>query len=167
MRIFFMGLISLVLVSCATAVGTGYQPEDQKGFGYTDTKIEAGRFRITFAGDGATPVDVVEDFALLRAAELTLENNFEWFRVINRDVNGEQRGGVGVGAGVGSGSFGRRGGVGVGVGGDLGTIGARRFFTVRMEVLMGTGEIPDESEVYNAQAVVDSIGSRLAPVEPQ
>lgn len=167
MRTLCVCLISLVLVSCATAVGTSYGPADQKGFGYTDTRIESDRFRITFSGDGATPVDVVEDYALLRAAELTLENEYEWFRIVARDVAREDKGGVGVGAGVGSGSYGRRGGVGVNVGGNLGTIGSKRFFTVRMEVLLGRGDIPDDGEVYSAQAVIDSIGSRLAPTEPQ
>ncbi|MEL6360018.1 MAG: hypothetical protein AAFR21_02955 [Pseudomonadota bacterium] len=151
-------IASIILVAaCATAKGTPYAPADQKGYGYEDTKIESNRYRVVFAGDGGTPPAVVEDFALLRAAELTRDAGFDWFRVIARDLSAEEKGGVGVGAGVGSGSYGRRSGVSVGVGGDLGTIGARRFFTSRLEILMGSGESPEGIDVYNAASVIESI----------
>ena len=147
-----------ILAACATAVGTAYAPADSKGYGFTETRIEADRWRVVFAGDGATPPDVVEDFALLRAAELAVENGYDWFRVVGRSLDAEDKGGVGIGAGVGTGSYGRRGGVGVGVGGDLGTVGARRFYTSRIEVLMGAGDAPEEPDVYDAREVIETIG---------
>ena len=154
-------LSAFLLSACATAVGTPYAPANQKGYGYSDTRIESDRYRIVFAGDGATPVDVVEDFALLRAAELALANGYEWFRVTGRSVDAEDKGGVGVGAGFGGGNFGRRTGVGVGVSGDLGTIGARRFFTARLEVLFGSGEQPRDAEVYDAASVAEAVRARI------
>ena len=154
-------MMILCLAACATAVGTPYGPADDKGYGYETARIESNRFRITFKGDGATPPAVVEDFALLRAAELSLENGDEWFRVVSRDLSREDKGGVGLGAGVGSGSYGRRGGVNVGVGGNLGTIGSRQFFTARLEILTGSGDAPSDGEVYNAQSVVISIRERM------
>jgi len=153
-------VIAIAAVSgCVTAVGTSYGPADEKGFGYAETRLEADRFRVVFSGDGATSVEVVEDFALLRAAELTLETGNDWFRIVARSVEGDERGGVDVGAGLESGSFGRRGGVSVGVGGNVGRVGARRFFTARMEVLMGKNPPPEEDgEVYDARSIVRSIG---------
>jgi hypothetical protein len=103
---------------------------------------------------------VVEDYALLRAAELALAGGYDWFRVIARSLDEEARGGVGVGAGVGTGSYGRRSGVSVGVGGDLGTIGGRKFYTARLEVLMGKGAKPEGPDVYDADGVVASLGVR-------
>ncbi len=147
----------LGLTACVTAVGTEYGPADAKGYGYTQTRLEDDRFRVAFSGDGATPPGVVEDFALRRAAELALDNGYDWFRVIGRDLEGQQRGGVGVGAGLGTGSYGRRGGVNVGVGGDLGTIGARRFYTARLEILLGKGDAPDSDDIYDARQVLESI----------
>jgi hypothetical protein len=104
------------------------------------------------------PPEQVEDYALLRAAELAQANGYDWFRVIGRDVSGEQRGGVGVGAGLGSGSYGRRSAVGVGVSGDLGTIGGKDYYTVRMETLFGKGEPPEDGDYYDAADVVARIG---------
>ena len=103
----------------------------------------------------------MEDFALLRAAELALAGGYEWFRVTARSLDAEEKGGVGVGAGFGGGNFGRRSGVSLGVGGDLGTIGARRFFTARLEVLFGSGAAPEDAEIYDATSVADSIRARI------
>ena len=164
MRLLIIAASLLSLAACATAVGTAYGPADAKGYGYTETRIEQDRYRITFAGDGATAPELVEDYALLRAAELAIENGYDWFRIIGRSVDEEEKGGVGLGAGLGTGSYGRRSGVSVGVGGNLGTVGAKRFYTARLEALFGKGEKPADassSEVYDAQSVIDTIRGRL------
>jgi len=149
-----------VLAACATAVGTAYGPADSKGYGYTETRIEADRYRIVFAGDGATSADDVEDYALLRAAELAVANGYDWFRVIGRTLDEQEKGGVGIGAGFGGG--GRN--VGVGVGGNLGNVGARKFYTARIEVLFGKGEKPSEQSggpVYDANSLIQTIRARI------
>jgi hypothetical protein len=151
----------MMLAACATAVGTAYAPADSKGYGYTQTRIEADRYRITFSGDGATASDVVEDYALLRAAELAVENGYDWFHVIGRSLDEQEKGGVGLGAGFGGG--GRN--VGVGVGGNLGTVGAKKFYTAKLEALFGKGEKPAAeagSEVYDARSVIETIRGRMA-----
>jgi hypothetical protein len=152
-------LISMfLLVACATAVGTQYAPAGKGGYGYSDTRIEEGRYRITFAGDGATSPDAVEDFALLRAAELALAGGYDWFRVVGRSVDEQEKGGVGIGAGVGGG--GRN--VGVGVGGNLGKVGARKFYTARLEVIFGKGDKPADSQgVYDARSLSDTVRARM------
>ncbi len=161
---FLAGLSAIALAACATAVGTTYAPADSKGYGYTETRIEADRYRVTFAGDGATPVEAVEDYALLRAAELALENGYDWFRVVGRTTDVQQKGGVGIGAGLGGG--GRN--VGVGVGGNVGTVGAKKFFTTRLEAIFGKGEKPTDpamGEVYDARSVIDTLRARLGSAE--
>ncbi|MGE0181712.1 MAG: hypothetical protein AB7F91_11920 [Parvularculaceae bacterium] len=162
-RSFIMAGVSaglLALAACATAVGTAYAPADSKGYGYAETRIEANRYRISFAGDGATPMTVVEDYALLRAAELAVENGYDWFRVIGRSIDEQEKGGVGLGAGVGGG--GRN--VGVGVGGNFGNVGARKFYTARLEALFGNGEKPADDgggEAYDARSVIETIRARM------
>jgi len=164
MRRLFAALSIVALAACATAVGTNYGPADAKGFGYTETRIEADRYRVTFAGDGATPPSAVEDYALLRAAELAVAGGYDWFRVIGRSLDEQEKGGVGLGAGLGTGSYGRRSGVSVGVGGNLGTVGARKFYTARIEVLFGKGDKPDGetgAPVYDAKSVIETIRARI------
>lgn len=168
MRLLIIAASFLSLAACATAVGTAYAPADAKGYGYTETRIEQDRYRITFAGDGATAPELVEDYALLRAAELAVENGYDWFRIIGRSMDAEEKGGVGLGAGLGTGSYGRRSGVSVGVGGNLGTVGAKRFYTARIEALFGKGEKPTDeagAEVYDARSVIDTIRSRISSAE--
>ncbi|WP_425409404.1 CC0125/CC1285 family lipoprotein [Hyphococcus sp.] len=155
-----MIFIAMSLGACATVGPSAYGPADKDGFGYEETRIESDRYRITYAGSGDMPPELVEDYALLRASELALANGYDWFRIVGRDVAGEQRGGVGVGAGFGTGSYGRRSSVGVGVGGDLGTIGGRNYFTVRMEVLLGRGAPPDDGQYYDAREIQGTIGAR-------
>lgn len=152
--------LALLLAACATAVGTPYQAADNKGFGFSETRIESDRYRIVFAGDGATSAEAVEDFALLRASEIALANGYDWFRVVSKDIAADKRGGVGLGAGVGGGGS----NVGVGVGGNFGSVGARNFYTARIEVLFGKGERPagdDAGVFYDARAVADSIRARM------
>ena len=62
--------LALVLSGCATA----YQSNSLTG-GYTDTQLAPDVFRVSFSGNAFTSNDRVQDFALLRAAELTLANN--------------------------------------------------------------------------------------------
>lgn len=152
--------LAFALCACAAVGPAAYGPADKNGFGYEETKVESDRYRIVYRGSGGMSPEQVEDYALLRAAELALANDYDWFRVVGRDVTGEQRGGVGVGAGFGTGSYGRRSGVSVGVGGDLGTIGGRDYFTVRMEVLMGSGEPPEDGQYYDAREIQETIGAR-------
>lgn len=151
----------LLLGACATAEGVGYQAANAKGYGYSDQRIEADRYRVSFRGDGGTPAGAVEDFALRRAAEIARANGYDWFRVVSRAIDEEEKGGVGIGAGVGTGSYGRRSGVSVGVGGDLGTIGAKPFYTARLEVLMGKGPKPEGPDYYDAASVISAVGGGI------
>ncbi len=157
MRNFIVVAALSVLSACAAVGPVAYGPADEKGFGFDEQRIEDDRYRITYQGSGGMAPELVEDYALRRAAELTVQSGFDWFRVTGRDLVGEERGGVSIGTGVGTSSYGRRSSVGVGVGADLGRVGSRDFFTARMEILMGSGEAPDDGEVYDAQSVLNNL----------
>lgn len=159
MRILCILGVSLCLAACAATGPTTYGAADAKGFGYEETRIENDRYRVMYRGSGGMPPELVEDYALLRAAELALANGYDWFRVVARDLSGEERGGVSVGAGFGTGSYGRRSSVGVGVGGDLGRVGAQAFYTARLEVLFGSGEKPEDGGAYDAASLTGAIAS--------
>jgi hypothetical protein len=75
-------LIAAVLLSvlgCATA----YQPESFTG-GFTGVALAPDVFRVTFRGNAGTSPERAQDFALLRACELTLQNGFTYFAIIDQ-----------------------------------------------------------------------------------
>jgi hypothetical protein len=63
-------------LGCATP----YRPM-KAAQGFADTQIAADEFRVTFQGNGQTKPEEVSDFALLRAAQLTLAHGFAYFTV--------------------------------------------------------------------------------------
>jgi hypothetical protein len=78
---------SLALGSCMTA--TPYQPATGSGSyrtGYADERIEGDRFRVSFAGNSLTSRETVERYLLYRAAELSLQNGFDHFILVERDT---------------------------------------------------------------------------------
>lgn len=152
----------LTISACATPGPIEYGPANADGFGYSDTPIETDRYRIVYRGSAGMPPELVEDFAFRRAAERTSAAGYDWFRVVARDVEHDVRGGVDVGAGFGSGRFGRRSGVSVGVGGNFGRVGAREFYTARIEILMQNGETPDDRDAYDAGVILELSQSTIA-----
>lgn len=74
----------LALTACATS--TPYGPAGNRGFGYADQKIDGNRYRVTFRGNSSTPRETVENFLLYRAAELTVQNGFDHFIVVENEV---------------------------------------------------------------------------------
>ena len=79
---------TLGLTACETA--TPYQPLGLHGGaasgGYSDQQIEANRWSVSFAGNDATPRQRVEHYLLYRAAELTLQQGYDWFTTIDRNT---------------------------------------------------------------------------------
>ncbi|QQR80954.1 MAG: hypothetical protein IPJ69_02055 [Deltaproteobacteria bacterium] len=65
--------------------------------GYTDNHLQDNIYQINFGGNGWTSSEKSSDFALLRAAELTLENEYKYFIVLDggtRIVSSETAGSV-------------------------------------------------------------------------
>lgn len=150
----------LALSACASLAPYGPQM-GSGGQGYVEQRIESNRFRVTYNGVGHP--GPVADYALLRAAELTLAQGYDWFEVTQRWTDGrpDSAGGLrpSVGVGYGSSRYGgyRSSGVGVGVG--LNFSGPSPTSTT-LEVVMGNGERPDRPNAYDASDVRDSLGWR-------
>lgn len=159
-RIVPVALAALALCACATQP-TRYQPsEGPRGPGYSEMRIEPGRYRITFRGGPGAPAEQVSDYALVRAADLALAEGYDWFRVADRYI--DRRAGASgpqIGVGIGGGDFGRRGGVSVGVGTDFDLSGGPAL-SATVEVVMGKGDRPSGPDVYDARAVRRTLGER-------
>ena len=100
---------ALLLAGCATE--TTYRPATGQGFsrtGYSDRQVEPGRFLVSFAGNSVTSRDTVERYLFFRAAELTLQNGYDYYLMADRDTNLQSRtySTPGIGGGFGYGGFG-------------------------------------------------------------
>ncbi|NKF23357.1 CC0125/CC1285 family lipoprotein [Solimonas marina] len=91
-RLLLIACVSTIS-ACATAPAR-YAPAAQAGdIGYRETVLGAAQYRVTYTGDTATPAATVRNYALLRAADLTLEQGADWFEVTHQDTErkGETR----------------------------------------------------------------------------
>lgn len=80
--------LSAGLSACATS--TPYQPlvkGQATAGGFSEVRLEPDRFRVTFAGNSLTSRETVEGYLLYRAAELTVQNGFDWFEILDRDTD--------------------------------------------------------------------------------
>ncbi|GAB1535804.1 hypothetical protein ADMFC3_14350 [Geovibrio sp. ADMFC3] len=73
-------LFATLILGCSTK----YQPHGLSG-GYSDTRLASNIFNVSFAGNGYTSRERSSDFALLRAAELTMENGFAYFLILDTE----------------------------------------------------------------------------------
>ncbi len=77
--LFFINCVSLfILAGCATS----YHSSGFAG-GFSDTQFAPDAFRVVFRGNGYTSAERVQDFALLRASELTIQHGFTCFAIID------------------------------------------------------------------------------------
>lgn len=159
-------LLAAFLAACASSVG--YTPAARPGApGYSETRIEADRYRVAYRAAGRESAAQIQDYALLRAAELTLAQGYEWFQVTHRyDEQREDggRGGPRVSVGVGGGSWGRSSGVGVGVGVGVpigGGGGGDSAESALLEIRLGRGPKPEDPNVYAARDVQSAIRARM------
>jgi hypothetical protein len=154
---------ALSLGACASLAPYGPQ-RGPGGQGFSEQRIESDRYRVTYNGIGAP--GPVADLALLRAAELALEQGYDWFEVTQRYIDGrpDSAGGVrpsvSVGFGSSSGRYGgyRYSGSSTGVGVGLNITAPSPTSTV-LEVRLGRGAAPDQGEAYDAREVRAALSS--------
>jgi hypothetical protein len=80
--------LATLLSACATP--TPYQPNipgQPTAGGYSEQRIERDRWRVTFQGNTLTSRDTVEGYLLFRAAELTVQNGFDSFSIVDRNTD--------------------------------------------------------------------------------
>lgn len=178
---------TLMVAGCATE--TRYRPATGQGFsrtGYSDRRIEPDRFLVSFQGNSVTSRDTVERYLFFRAAELTLQNGYDYFVMVDRDTDRQSRtystGGFGGGYGgfggpgwgyggfggywgpswrYGGGRFGGGWGPWGGWGGGFNDFDIRTVdrFEASAEVVMRKGPIPrDNIRAFDARRVVDTVG---------
>lgn len=175
-------LLAVGLTACATP--TPYQPViagKAAAGGFSEQRVETNRFRVNFAGNSLTSRETVEGYLLFRAAELTVQNGYDWFSITDRDTDRKTRtsiepdptyrpwyGSYGLwrpswrfyGGGVGwrgwdpyfGGSF----------WGDRVDVRTIEKFEASAEILMQKGTKPqDNVSAFDARAVAENLGPRI------
>ena len=157
---------ALLLAACASSAPPPYAAAPSATTaGYSETQIESNRYFVSFRAPRGASAEALQDYALLRAAELTLQNGRDWFWVDRRSTDDMQgRSGPSIGVGVGGGSYGGHGGGGVGVGLNipLGGGSGPRARGASLEVRFGEGPKPDEPNAYDARSTAGSLRARIA-----
>ena len=157
-RLLIMLLAGLSLTACAAGPSAFGPAKNYDSVGFKNTKIESDRFRVSYTA--SNPAEA-QDFALLRAAQITLDEGYSHFEIIGGNLSGNgPRGGVSSSVGIGFGGGGyRRGGTSVGLGVGVNDVvraleGDRVTNTIEIRLLgaRGTG-----NDVYDAKSVTDSI----------
>lgn len=156
---------SLTLTACATGPSSYGPVTEQSSLGFKAMQIEDDRFRISYTGRSSNEA---QDFALLRAAEITLDEGYSHFKVVtghmenNRQARSPVSSSVSIGFGSGGrGYYGRRGGAhtNLGLGININDV-ARALqgdrITNSIEILL-RNEGGEDPNIYNAESVADSI----------
>lgn len=154
---------TVLLGACATTAPTLYAAQRAPGqAGFSDYRLEAGRYRVTFQGGPGAPEAQVADHALLRAAELAVRDGYDWFRVADRAMRQDApRRGSTLSIGGGSGGHGRGGGIGVGLGASF-NLGLGPAPAASLEVVFGKGPPPTGADVYRARDIIRTVGEGRA-----
>ena len=159
MKRFFIPLLMTAALAGCTSGPSAFGPAQNYGsIGFKNTQLENDRFRVNFTAKNSAEA---QDFALLRAAQITLDEGYSHFKIIggNLSGNGPQSGvSSSVGVGFGGGGY-RRGGTSFGVGLGLNDVvrtleGDRATSTIEIKLLNSGGA---GNDTYNAQSVSDSI----------
>jgi hypothetical protein len=156
-----LGLVALGVLAGCGGGPTPYQPASGR-YGYSEQQIEDNRYRVTFAGNDLTPADTVQNYLLYRAAEITLDRGYDYFTMVDRNLDRSTTyWGTGPSTYLGTG-FGRGSGGFVG----FGTSTARPIdsYTAYADVVMFRGEKPaDDVNAYDAREVLRRLDATIQP----
>lgn len=164
-RTLFFAAAAFGLAACASA--PTYAPAaTPNGAGYSETQIEGNRYFVTYRAAGGADAALLQDYALLRAADITLERGASWFWVDRRnvDASSSRSSGPSLGVGIGGVSGGSHSGVGASVGLNfpIGGGGGQRARSATLEMRLGEGPKPDEPNAYDARSTSTNLRSRIA-----
>lgn len=90
----FAAVLALAAGLAACATPTPYQPNIRgqgTSGGYSEVRVEPERWRVSFQGNSLTSRETVEAYLLFRAAELTLQQGYDWFAIVDRHTERNAR----------------------------------------------------------------------------
>lgn len=158
---------ALGLGACASQ--SAYTPaEDSEAYGYYSMPLGDNRYRVGYNGNSAMSENLVKDYALFRAADLTMQQGKDWFQVVERETSSvEKPGGAGFAwhdtdyvvarnCGLLSCSSSVRPVTHTMLGVDSGS--GRTAWSSRLEIVMGAGPMPTNAgSYYDADTLLKSL----------
>jgi hypothetical protein len=179
MRRFFTTAAAVAALGCGLAAcqsATPFQAAAPGGHGYSETRIEAARWRVSFSGNSLTSRETVEKYLLYRAAQLTAEQGFDWFEPTERNTERNTRY---VGTSTYWSTWGSRWNPNWGFGGPWGwrrrdfwgpgpgwpsDIDVRQVnrYEASTEIVMGKGPRPPGPQAFDAHQVLANLGPLIA-----
>lgn len=167
-------LLTALLGLTACASSPRYVAADSADdYGYYTRKISDNRYRVNFNGSRHTNLQDTRDYALLRAAELTLDRGYEWFRIVDRETattetfGNEPRVGFGyerawyVERNCGLVSCSRSVRPATVTTWHVGSGRPQERHSHSIEVVLGKGEPPADGDYYDARAVASAIHEQM------
>lgn len=82
---FFYSLIIFIFLQI-NGCSTPYGPAGALG-GYSDLRLDRNVYKINFGGNGFTSSEQTQTFVLRRAAELTIQNGYKYFVLLDANTN--------------------------------------------------------------------------------
>ncbi len=80
------------LFACQSQQPTEFVEAENFGeIGFSEKQIDENKYQVIFTGNAKTDINKAKDFALLHAANLTIEKGYTWFKVIDRDSDIEMK----------------------------------------------------------------------------
>lgn len=171
MKISILVLTALVFITgCATK--PDFRPATNGSVGYSDQKITDDRYRVQFKSRSNTVADA-SDFALLRAAQLTQQQGFDWFVITSKETFVESEkvkpaSSIGVSqsrrierqCGLLTCKTSSRPATEVGMSINMGLGDDRKEVHTILEIRMGKGSKLNE-DTYGAQDVIDNLSQKI------
>ncbi|HUO98959.1 MAG TPA: hypothetical protein VMU01_09830 [Rhizomicrobium sp.] len=167
LRLSSVAAAAVMLAGCETA--TTYHPlEDRSGTGYTDQQLTGNRYRVSFTGNSVTRRDVVENYLLLRAAEVTLKAGYRWFTFDTRDTEAKTTYHSDFMGWPGWRGYGRywHSWPGWGMGADVTTRPSTRYEAYAEIILLTDDQAKNDPRAILAQDVLDHVGPMARPPAP-
>ncbi|MEW9796561.1 CC0125/CC1285 family lipoprotein [Alteromonas sp. CYL-A6] len=83
-------IIPTLMSACTMVPSAGPTPykaaTGEQGYGYSSEQLSESRYRVVFKATESTPADLVQQFSLLRAAEIAQDKGFTYLAVLKTDV---------------------------------------------------------------------------------
>jgi hypothetical protein len=135
--------------------------------GYTDQQIDQNRYRVSYQGNSQTPRTTVENFLLLRSAQVALQAGFPYFEFDTRDTKSKTLYFSTFSGWPGWGGYGRYSwGYGWGgppFAGDSETRPVTRYEAYAEIILLTDAQAHGDAHALDAKSVVAHLGPLAAP----
>lgn len=168
-RLFYLAAV-LGLTACASQ--SAYRPaEDAHDHGYYSQAVGNGKYVAGYNGSSTMSENLVKDYALFHAAELTMQQGKDWFRVVERESRSVEKPGpaltrhqtdyvVQQRCGLLGCSSNVRPVMHTTVGVDAAN--GRTVWSSRLEIVMGTGPKPaDGGSYYDADTLLETLMAEM------